>query len=215
MRQLSTKVASLLAVALLAISGRSSATGLAPRLHVDWGSLTRALEALHVEPLTSAESPSTPPRARVVTTEQGPWLETPTAVLSVVARDWEGASHLAGGPLSSSDAIRVSKSARMLVGRVAADLGRVAPFAHLGVGQWRTPDPHVIGPPTPYAAQVGVGVEVSLFEGCGLAVEYDWTGMYLESHRDEAVAVRYLGWGEAFAAVRWNFETTAAGAAAR
>src|SRR5438477_12186585 len=116
MRLPSTIFATLLAVATLAVSGRSGATGIAPRLHVDWGSLTRAVEGLRVRIHAHAASDAgrDTDRARVVTTELAPWFESPTTVLSVVARDWEGASHLAGGPLSSSDAIRTSRSSRML-----------------------------------------------------------------------------------------------------
>jgi hypothetical protein len=214
----------LLAVAVLAISGRSRASDY-PRLGVDWASLRRALEGLRSGIPGSADSSSAVSlrattkapeaiAAAVVTAEVTPWLSSPTAVLSVVARDWEGAKGLAG-PTSSSDAIRVSRSSRMLVGRVAMAVGRLAPFLHIGVGQWRDPDPHLVSPSTQNAALTGAGIEVSLFAGCGVTIEYDWTTMVLESRRAEAVASRYLGWGEAFAVARWNFETTASGPRAR
>jgi hypothetical protein len=210
MRSPSTLFAASIVLAVVAFAGRSDASGPAPRLLVDWRSLARGLEGLRSDP--SAARPLGGGSQAALTdsepTEDARWIASPTAVLSLVARDWEGASHVAGAPLSSSDAIRVSKSSRMLVGRVAADVGRLAPFAHVGFGQWRCPDPHVIAGATPYAAQVGVGIEVSIVEGCNLALEYDWTAMYLESHSAEAMAARYLGWGEAFAAVRWNFETS-------
>jgi|GEM_PF-1088378 len=95
---------------------------------------------------------------------------------AVVARDWGGALALHGNSVAS-DTVRLSRSTRMVLARVAFGDGKLVPFAHLGAGQWRY-DPEVL-PFMPrdqeYATQVAGGFEVRLSPTTAIAWEADYT----------------------------------------
>lgn len=82
--------------------------------------------------------------------------------VSLVARDWGSSFRVAGDRLALVDALRLTSSTRMVLTRVRMTNARVAPFAQVGLGQWRT-DPYIL-PLTPryeeIAAQAAAGVEV-------------------------------------------------------
>jgi hypothetical protein len=126
----------------------------------------------------------------------------PPDPVHVVARDWDGASSLAGA-LAATDEIRATRTSRMLVTRVGGG-GWLSPFVQVGFGQWRVPDPRVALPCLHYATQAGAGIQATITRTLAFAVEYDWTALYAEPARVEAAAFRYLGWGEAFAVFQWR-----------
>lgn len=82
--------------------------------------------------------------------------------VSLVARDWSSSFRVTGDRLALVDALRLTTSTRMVLTRVRMTDARVAPFAQIGLGQWRT-DPFIL-PLTPryeeIAAQAAAGVEV-------------------------------------------------------
>ena len=144
------------------------------RLHVDWDALGDSLARL--------QESGREARARVVSESSSKWIDGKPLLVSLVARNWEGASRLAGGPMPATDAVHVSRLSRLLVGRVGWTGGPIVPFVHLGVGQWRDPDPHVLAAPLEYAGQVGAGAELAaIASGYALAVEYDWTRVYADT----------------------------------
>jgi hypothetical protein len=97
-------------------------------------------------------------------------------VPSLVARDWNGSFALVGKDLAS-DNIRLTRSSRMLVSRVTLGDGKIKPFAHFGVGEWRY-DPYLL-PLMPrnqeYATQFSGGVAIELFKSTSFVWEADYT----------------------------------------
>jgi len=177
------------------------------RLSVDWGKLGDVLRdgaarLLHhgggraERPAGGRPGPRS--RAEAMLPSQPPpdakWLGDSPQV-SLVARDW-GASQLLVGQLTLTDQLRVSRSIRMVVSRVRLAHGRLAPFAQLGLGQWRVDNdllpllPHDIEP----AGQAGGGFEIAVARAAALAVEVDYTVLYREEHEPQMVAgPRMLG----------------------
>ncbi|MCL2447597.1 MAG: hypothetical protein FWD17_01480 [Polyangiaceae bacterium] len=101
---------------------------------------------------------------------------------SIIARDW-GGPRVALGHLSTIDRIRLSRSSRMLVGRLRVSAGRITPFAQLGLGQWRL-DPDLVPArrsDIAQAAQFGYGFELGVSSRASVAFEADYTLL----HRDE------------------------------
>jgi hypothetical protein len=125
--------------------------------------------------------------------------------VSLVARDWGTARSLAGGPLAVTDAIRVSRSSRMVLSRIRLGEGRVVPFTQLGLGQWRVDTEMVPHLPrnVELAAQFGAGVEMRLYRGWELAAETDLTVLYREVHEPQQLTTPRM-WG-AFLASRVEF----------
>ena len=117
------------------------------------------------------------------------WIGT-TPRLSLVARDW-GVSQLLWGHLTVSDQVRLTRSSRMVVTRLRLTDGRLAPFAQLGLGQWRV-DTSVM-PMLPsdveLAAQAGGGFELELSPQVVLAMEADCTGLYREGREPQTEAL--------------------------
>lgn len=106
--------------------------------------------------------------------------------LTIVARDWRSSYWLAGDRLGVVDAMRLTESTRMVVGRFRASAlarSRIVPFIQIGVGQWRT-DPKLL-PLTPrsmeIASQIGAGAEVTIRRGFELACETAATMLVRES----------------------------------
>lgn len=100
--------------------------------------------------------------------------------VSIVARDW-GRSFSFSGRLSPEEAMRLSRSSRMVVSRMRLNGGRVVPFAQLGLGEWRV-DGDVVALPsnTELAAQFGGGLELHLLPGWEVAWESHATVIYRE-----------------------------------
>jgi hypothetical protein len=105
--------------------------------------------------------------------EEGPF---PRLHPSLVARDWTSAYAVIGKDLPS-DNVRVTRSSRMLVSRMSIGDGRIKPFAHFAVGEWRF-DPYLL-PFMPrnqeYATQFSGGVSIELFKGTTFVWETDYT----------------------------------------
>lgn len=106
--------------------------------------------------------------------------------LSLVARDWGSAYRVAGDRLALVDALRLTSSTRMVLGRVRMSDSRIAPYAQVGLGQWRT-DPYLL-PLTPryeeIAAQAAGGVEVRLYKTWEVALEANTTMLYRETREE-------------------------------
>jgi hypothetical protein len=125
--------------------------------------------------------------------------------VSFVARDWGGALSIAGGPLAVTDAIRVSRSSRMVMSRIRLGEGRVVPFGQLGLGQWRVDTDFVPHLPrnVEVAAQFGAGVEARISTAWAVALETDLTVLYREIREPQQVTTPRM-WGT-FLASRVEF----------
>lgn len=103
-------------------------------------------------------------------------------MMSLVARDWSSSFRVAGDRLALVDVMRLTTSTRMVLTRVRMSDARIAPFAQVGLGQWRT-DPFVL-PLTPryeeIAAQAAGGVELRLLGSWQVALETTTTMLYRE-----------------------------------
>lgn len=106
--------------------------------------------------------------------------------MTLVARDWASSTRLWGDKLSLVDAMRLSASTRMVVGRVRLGNGRFTPFAQAGAGQWRVDRTFL--PLTPrtieLATQFGGGFELKVTKKWQLAFETSAINLV----RDEATA---------------------------
>jgi hypothetical protein len=153
-----------------------------PRLAIDWSkTFEHATDWLHRnsergsqnEMLLPSEGLQTPPPPSQV---GNAWFGAAPHV-SLVARDWGNARRLAGGPLSVTDQLRLSRSNRMVVSRIRLGEGRLIPFAQLGVGQWRIDTDLLLGHlvDTEVAVQFGAGFELRIWDALALAVETDYT----------------------------------------
>jgi hypothetical protein len=123
---------------------------------------------------------------------------------SLIARDWGGAMVLTGH-LSPTDQFRLSRSTRMIMGRVHVPVGRFTPFGQLGLGQWRL-DPDLFPScvrDVESAGLLGGGLEVALARTAVVALEADYTVLYREQHEPQMVDAAHH-WGS-FVAARWLF----------
>ncbi|HEX3345262.1 MAG TPA: hypothetical protein VHS09_11850, partial [Polyangiaceae bacterium] len=119
--------------------------------------------------------------------------------LALVARDW-GVSQVLWGHLGVTDQFRLSRSSRMVVTRVRLANGRLSPFAHVGVGQWRA-DTTVVQLPSDMelAGQLGGGFELEIAPRAILALEGDGTFLYREGRDPQALSCGQL-WSTMLAA---------------
>jgi hypothetical protein len=190
-------VACVAAVGLLTVAAPARADE--SRAAIDW--MTKLVQIDQYARTGSERSqPTVPSRAdeRTLPTsepyEQNPgnaWFGVAPRV-SFVARDWATSLRLAGDRLSVVDAMRLSRSTRMIVTRVRfGDLrvSRVTPFAQIGLGQWRT-DSNIM-PLTPrsteIAGQTGGGIEIQVSRTWQLAVESSMTALYREQREDTSI----------------------------
>ena len=190
----------LLGVAILlgtiAVSTPSRADGgMGVRLTMDWGNLLEKGSALLKN---RSERPESMEALRLGAQHPqlgSAWFGVAPRV-SLVARDWGGARRLAGGQLSIADAMRVSRSSRMVVSRIRfGEQGtRLVPFAQLGLGQWRvdTDLVPVTIRDTEIAGQVGAGVELRVTRAWQIAAETDVTVLYREQHEPQQVTAPRL-----------------------
>lgn len=101
----------------------------------------------------------------------------PRIMPSLVARDWKGAMAIAGGRTLPTDIIRLTRSSRMLLGRLSVGDGPVVPFAHVGYGEWRYDTDFLPFMPNDqeFAAQMSAGLELRFARDAALAWETDYT----------------------------------------
>ncbi len=120
--------------------------------------------------------------------------------LSLVARDWSSSFRVAGDRLALIDAMRLTTSTRMVLTRIRMSDARIAPFAQVGLGQWRT-DPFVL-PLTPryeeIAAQAAGGVELRLMGTWQIALETTTTMLYREQQNSRDLPAAHM-WSTTFA----------------
>jgi hypothetical protein len=155
---------------------------------IDWGRLFARSEWSMLYKTPTAFPAVDALRSRVLTEESSRWFGTAFSV-SILARDWQGATRLLGSHLCATDALRVSRSSRMVLTRAILMEGRIAPFAQLGFGQWRVDaDLQPILPvETEIAAQLGLGFDINLARHLTMAFETDYTVLYREG-RNHALA---------------------------
>jgi hypothetical protein len=141
--------------------------------------------------------------AELTAAPQLEWLGT-TPHLSFVARDW-GVSQVLWGHLSVADQLRLSRSSRMVVGRLRFAGGRLAPFAQVGVGQWRIDTSVIATLPTDVelAGQIGGGVELEIAGTAALILQGDCTFFFPEGREPQMLSSGHV-WGTLLAA-RANF----------
>jgi hypothetical protein len=123
---------------------------------------------------------------------------------TLVARDWGGAIVLMGH-LSPTDQFRLSRSTRMIMGRVHVPIGRFTPFVQLGLGQWRL-DPGLFPScvrDVESAGQLGSGLEIAIARTASVALEADYTVLYREQHEPQMVDSAQH-WSS-YVAARWLF----------
>lgn len=95
---------------------------------------------------------------------------------ALVARDWRGATKLAGQRTMLVDELRPTASNRMVVARLATG-GRFTTFGQLGLGEWRI-DTAMFPNARAYseiAGQVGAGFEMALSSRVRVAGEAQYT----------------------------------------
>ena len=120
--------------------------------------------------------------------------------LSLVARDWGSSLRIAGDRLALIDAMRLTQSTRMVLTRVRLSDARIAPFAQVGLGQWRT-DPFLLPLSPRYqeiAAQAAAGVELRLMGSWQVALESSTTMLYREQQNSRDLPAAHM-WSTTFA----------------
>jgi hypothetical protein len=186
------------AAALFAHSLVTTTAGAGDRLRmsVDWGKLADVLR-IGAGLLPPGTWHGSRENGNAVTSRR--WFGA-SPRLSLVARDW-GGPQLLVGELTLSDLVRLSRSSRMVLGRMRISGGRLAPFVQAALGQWRIDT--AVMPFTPIdvelAGQVGGGFELALGPNAAVALEGDYTILYREQHEPQMVSPPQL-WGTFFAA---------------
>jgi hypothetical protein len=127
------------------------------------------------------------------------WVGT-TPHLSFVARDW-GVSQVVWGHLTVADQLRLSRSSRMVVGRLRFAGGRLAPFAQIGVGQWRIDTTVIATLPTDVelAGQLGGGFELEIAPSAAVVLQGDCTFIFPEGREPQMLSSGHV-WGTLLAA---------------
>ena len=185
------------AVAVLVASMPRSARAESPfRLRVDWSKLEIIMREGPSAIFPKERHPSSATSAHLG--EDDPiehWMEM-SPRLSLVARDWGATELLVGAHAIPTDLLRLDRSSRMVISRMLLGDGRVAPFAQLGLGQWRIDTSLMPTMPqdVELAMQVATGFELKLTRTWKLAVEGDYTILYREAHEPQMVTSPWL-WG--------------------
>jgi hypothetical protein len=173
------------------------------RLSVEWSKLEKILRE-GPDAFLPRELAPAPDRAQSAAPASEPKWFGLSPHISLIARDWGGAQLLLGH-LTLTDQLRLSRSSRMVVTRVRLADGRFAPFAHVGLGQWRvdTDLMPVLPRDVEVATQIGGGFELAFTRRATLAIEADHTILIREVHEPQMIATPYV-WG-AFLAARVVF----------
>jgi hypothetical protein len=155
--------------------------------------------ALHLDTSALLPHESWRPRERPAGTLRLQWLGTSPHV-SFVARDW-GVSQVLWGHLTIADQLRLSRSSRMVVTRLRLAGGRLAPFAQLGIGQWRVDTSVIATLPTDVelAGQLGGGFELEITPSAALALQGDCTFIFPEGREPQMLSSGHV-WATLLAA---------------
>ncbi|WP_394846843.1 hypothetical protein LZC95_05180 [Pendulispora brunnea] len=109
--------------------------------------------------------------------------------VSLVARDWNGSVSIFGRGALLTDHYPLTRSSRVLVGRLSAQVGPFVPFVHVGAGTWRF-DPNLM-PLFPrqqeFAVQFSAGLAMHLTPRVSFACEVDHMMLAVET-RDHHTA---------------------------
>jgi len=121
--------------------------------------------------------------------------------LALVARDW-GVTQVLWGHLAVTDQFRLSRSSRMVVTRLRLVDGRLSPFLHVGVGQWRADTSVVasLSSDVVLAGQLGGGFELEVAPRTVIALQADCTLLYREGRGDGQTLASGQLWGTLLAA---------------
>ena len=186
-RSASLALFTVVVLALTMSSTPAMADGEVSRLNIDWNKLSDAIRNGAVA-LFPREHPYERKLVSPGSSQDERWFGV-SPHLSLVARDWGGTQLLLGGHTTVTDLVRLSRSSRMVVSRLRLADGRLAPFAQLGLGQWRldTDLMPVMPHDTELAAQFGGGFEFRVTRGWDLAIETDYTVLYREQHEPQQV----------------------------
>jgi hypothetical protein len=185
------------------LAGASAQADAKLRLSVDWSKLESVLREGPDAFLPRESWAPAADRSPAASPSEPKWFGLSPHV-SLIARDWGGAQLLLGH-MALTDQLRLSRSSRMVVTRVRLADGRFAPFAHVGLGQWRvdTDLMPVLPRDVELATQVGGGFELAFTRRATLAIEADHTILIRERHEPQMIATPYV-WG-AFLAARAVF----------
>ena len=165
------------------------------RTAIDWGRAFSETSSWVLRNAERADRPDWLGDARQTSPSFGTAWFGVAPTVTLVARDW-GQSHLLSGRLSVSEAMRLSRSSRMVVSRFRLSGGRINPFAQLGLGEWRTDRDLLPAAPrdVELAAQVGGGLELQLVPGWELVLESNVTLLYREQREPQNLPTpRLLG----------------------
>ena len=170
----------------------------AVRVSVDWDKLA---VLLHEGPSSLAGLTS---RAEAVDVAHGgvpsSWIGM-SPRLALVARDW-GVTQVLWGHLAVTDQFRLSRSSRMVMTRLRLADGRLSPFLHVGVGQWRADTSVVasLSSDVVLAGQLGGGFELEVAPRTVIALQTDCTLLYREGRGDGQTLASGQLWGTMLAA---------------
>src|SRR5690606_36543739 len=153
------------AITAVAVTSSTSVAHADEPRGVDWGKLIVQLDRFaRTGSESTAINPPPSPAPRAAPEDPSPsnlgnaWFGVAPRV-TLVARDWASSTRLAGDRLSVVDAIRLSASTRMVVGRARLSNARFAPFVQIGMGQWRVDRNYLPFTPSSIevASQLGTG----------------------------------------------------------
>jgi len=133
-------------------------------------------------------------KGRWYTHESGKHALQPALRFSLVARDWKGAYSIFGHAVAT-DEIRLTRSSRMLIGRISAGDGPLVPFFHVGVGEWRYDPDHLLPPSLSdqeYATQFSGGLELRLSKHASFAWENDYVILCRERREVQNMPTPYI-----------------------
>jgi hypothetical protein len=97
--------------------------------------------------------------------------------VTLVARDWQSSTRLAGDKMGFIDNFRLAASTRMVVSRVRLNSARFTPFMQLGIGQWRVDTRYAptMNREVEIAGQLGTGFEMRIVKHVQVAAELSAT----------------------------------------
>ena len=209
MRSLLTFTAAALATMLASSAARADGADAMPK-NLDWSRIVSDLDRVTRQGADVLDSPRCSPsgcetstNATAAAPERGFKLNVQNTtndilafrpMMSLVARDWNSSFRVAGDRLALVDVLRLTTSTRMVLARVRMSDARIAPFAQMGLGQWRT-DPFVL-PLTPryeeIAAQAAGGVEIRVMGSWQVALETTTTVLYREQQNSRDLPAAHM-----------------------